>query len=74
MKRTIGLTCHRPDVDDSADKPALEEEIEVTPVMVAAGGEAMEGCYLGDGRYAPTDEILGAIYCAMERAKPKMID
>lgn len=35
-------------------------EIEITPTMIAAALVVLEGAYLGDGRYALTDEVVAA--------------
>ncbi len=48
-----------------------DEEIEVTPEMIAAGGRELEKHYVGDGRYVVDDGALAAIFSAMLRARPK---
>ena len=46
---------------------ASPEAIEITPAMLAAGSEVMERYYLGDGRYAVTNDGLAEIFRAMVR-------
>ena len=48
---------------DSADKPALNDEIEITPAMLAAGLEALS-------HWDDSDENnISAAYVAMERVR-----
>jgi hypothetical protein len=55
---------------DPVDTSASETEIEITPAMMEAGGEALEEFYLGNARYSLTAECLRNVYSAMARARP----
>lgn len=44
-----------------------QAEIEVTPAMIRAGGLALEDGYLGNGKYALTDDVIALAFRAMLR-------
>jgi hypothetical protein len=44
-----------------------EAEIEVTPEILRAGLDALDGFYIGDGIYAPISEALSAAFLAMSK-------
>ena len=58
----------------SASETAKTTEIEITPEMIKAGSRVMESCYLGDGRYVPTEAVLAEVYRMMDLSKPKKPD
>ena len=53
----------------AAGTGAPEAELEVTPEMIDAGHRALDGHYLGNGRFDLTNPTLVALFRAMAAAR-----
>lgn len=57
--------CREDVFDDKAETEACEEEIKITPEMIAAGGDAF--CSY-DSRWDDVEDVVIRIWLAMKRA------